>query len=241
MVARESDCPVCCLIRSRPRRIAESIPSARQSTLRMPSASRSSLSHCDNGAAGHAGIFDRHDFAQRQPGQNHAADMLRQVAGKAEDLADEMDQLTTEAAGRVEARFGQAEEQFVAVVGMTDHIGERVDPIQRQAQRLANVPHGGTRPVGDELGRHPGPLAAILFVDILNHLFPALVLEVDIDVRGFGPILGNEPLEEDVDPIRVDGRDPQAITDGRVGRRAASLAEDARARAKRTRSQTVRK
>ncbi len=54
------------------------------------------------------------------------------------------------------------------------------------------------------------------------------MLEVDVDIRGFGPILGDEPLEQDVDPIRVDGRDPQAIADGRVGRRAASLAEDAR-------------
>ena len=54
----------------------------------------------DDGAAGHAGILDRHDFAQRQPGQNHAADMLRQVTRKAQDLADEMDQLPAEAACR---------------------------------------------------------------------------------------------------------------------------------------------
>ena len=70
----------------------------------------------DDGAAGHAGVLDRHDLAERQLGQDHAADMLRQVAGKAEDLADEMDQLPAEAARRVEARLGQAEGQLVAVV-----------------------------------------------------------------------------------------------------------------------------
>ena len=87
----------------------------------------------------------------------------------------------------------------------------------------------------------PGAFAAVLLVDILNHLFAALMLEVDVDVGGFVAILGDEPLEQDVDPIGIDGRDAQAIADGRVGRRAASLAEDAPTRAKRTRSQTVRK
>ena len=75
----------------------------------------------------------------------------------------------------------------------------------------------------------PGAFAAVFLVDILNHFFPALMLEVDVDVGGFGAVLGDEPLEQDVDPIGVDGRDPQAIADGRVGRRAASLAEDSRA------------
>ena len=120
----------------------------------------------------------------------------------------------------------EAEEQLVAVTGMTDRLGQGVDPVQRQAQRLADVPHGGTRPIGDQFGRHAGPFAAVLLVDILNHFFPALMLEIDVDVRGFVPILGDEPLEQDVDPIRVNGGDSQAIADGRVGRRAASLAED---------------
>ena len=138
-----------------------------------------------------------------------------------------MDQLPAEAAGGIEARLGQAKEQLVALAGMTDRIGQGVDPVERQAQCLADVTHGGTRPIGDQLGRHAGPFAAIFLVDILNHFFPALMLEVDVDVRGLVPILGNEPLEQDIDPIRVDGRDPQAVADGRVGRRAASLAEDA--------------
>ena len=179
-----------------------------------------------DGAAGHAGIFDRHNLAQRQVGQNHAADMLRQMAGKAQDLARRDGSTAGRGGLRVEARLGQAEEQLVALGGMTDRIGQGVDPVERQAQCLADVPHGRTRPIGDQFGRHAGPIAAVLLVDILNHFFPALMLEVDVDVRGFVPILGDEPLEQDIDPIRVNGRDPQAITDGRVGRRAASLAED---------------
>ena len=70
---------------------------------------------------------------------------------------------------------------------MTDHIGKRIDAIQRQAQRLADITHSRSRPIRDDLGRHPGPLATVLFVDILNHLFPALMLEIDVDVRGLRP------------------------------------------------------
>ena len=78
----------------------------------------------DDGAAGHAGVLDRHDLAERQLGQDHAADMLRQMAGKAEDLADEMDQLPAEPAGRVEARLGHANEHFLAGMSVTDRLGK---------------------------------------------------------------------------------------------------------------------
>ncbi len=125
---------------------------------------------------------------------------------------------------------------------MTDRLGEGIDPVQRQAEGLADVAHGGTRTIGDQLGRHAGAVAAVFLIDILNHLFSALMLKVDVDVRRLVALLGNEPLEQNVDSIGINGRDAQAVADGRVGRRAASLAEDARPmRANRTRSQTVRK
>ena len=64
----------------------------------------------DDGAAGHAGILDRHHFAERALRQDHATDVLRQVAGKPEDLADEMDQLPGEPArpGRAPPRASGA-------------------------------------------------------------------------------------------------------------------------------------
>ena len=78
-------------------------------------------------------------------------------------------------------------------------------------------------------------------VDVLNHLLAALVLEVDVDVRGLVPLLADEPLEEHVDPVGIDRRHAQAEADGRVGRRPAALAENLSHRANRTRSWTVRK
>ena len=53
------------------------------------------------------------------------------------------------------------------------------------------------------------------------------MLEIDVDIGGLVPLAADEPLEEHVDPLGIDGGDAQAIADGRVGRRAASLAEDA--------------
>ena len=106
-------------------------------------------------------------------------------------------------------------------------LGQRVDRFGRQAQGLAHVADGRARAIGDHLGGHAGPLAAVLLVEILKHLLAALVLEIDVDVGGLVPLAADEPLEEHVHPLGIDGRDAQAVADGRIGGRAASLAEDA--------------
>ena len=94
--------------------MAESIPSARQSTLRMPSASRSSLSHSTTVRPGMLAfsigtISQSGGWVRTMPPT--CCDRWR---GKPRISRDEMDQLPAEAAGRIEARLGQAEEQFVA-------------------------------------------------------------------------------------------------------------------------------
>ena len=105
-------------------------------------------------------------------------------------------------------------------------MAEPIDAVERQAQRLADVADRRARPVGDDLGRHAGPVAAVLLVDVLDHLLAALVLEIDVDVRRLVALLADEALEEHVDAVGIDGGDAEAVADGRVGRRAAALAED---------------
>ncbi len=117
--------------------------------------------------------------------------------------------------------------RLAARLGMADRLGQGIDPIQRKAERLADVADGRTRPIGDQLGRHPGPLAAIFLVDILDDLLPALMLEIDVNIGGFVALFRDEPLEQEVDLVGVHGSHAQAIADGRVGRRASPLAEDA--------------
>ncbi len=52
------------------------------------------------------------------------------------------------------------------------------------------------------------------------------MLEVDVDVGRLVPLLGNEALEQRVDPVRPDFGDADAETDDRIGGRTAPLAED---------------
>ena len=85
-----------------------------------------------------------------------------------------------------------------------DVLGQRVDAVERQAQRLADVADRRRGAVGDHLGRHAGPLAAVLFVDVLQHFLAALVLEVDVDVGRFVPLAADEPLEQHVDLVGID-------------------------------------
>ena len=184
----------------------------------------------DDGAVGHGGVFDGHQFAQRPARHDHAAGVLREMPRKADQLADQLDQLPARrsTSGSMPAsrhRCGQVG----LVVEMLQPLGQRVDPLERQAQGLAHVAHRRARAVGDHLGGHAGPLAAVLLVEILQHLLAPLVLEIDVDVGGFVPLAADEPLEEHVHPLGIDRRDAQAVADGRIGRRAASLAEDAAA------------
>ncbi len=77
-------------------------------------------------------------------------------------------------------------------------LGQAIDAIERQAQGLAHVAHGGAGAIGDDFGGHAGAVAAVLFIDVLQHFLAALVLEIDVDVRRLLPLAADEPLEEHV-------------------------------------------
>ena len=82
----------------------------------------------------------------------------------------------------------------------------------------------------------PDAALAVLAVDVLDHLFAAIArgeIEVDVGhaIGGVGgaldPLLGQEALEQQLHPHRIDGGDAERVTEGRVGGRAAPLHEDA--------------
>jgi hypothetical protein len=70
-------------------------------------------------------------------------------------------------------------------------------------------------------------VAAVLLVDVLDHLLAAGVLDVEVDVRRLGALAREEALEQQPHADRVDRGDAQAIAHDGVGGRAAALAEDA--------------
>ena len=62
----------------------------------------------------------------------------------------------------------------------------------------------------------PGTVAAVLFVDVLDHFLAPLMLEIDVDVGRLASLLGNEALEQQVVQRRIDRSDAQAVADGAV-------------------------
>ena len=110
---------------------------------------------------------------------------------------------------------------------MRHESGEPIDRRLGQPERLAHLAHRGAPAVAHDVGHHGGAVAAVLAVDVLDHLLAAGVHDVEVDVRRLVPLARQEPLEQQLDPRRIDGRDPQAVADHRVGGRAAPLAEDA--------------
>ena len=83
---------------------------------------------------------------------------------------------------------------------------------------------------------------AVAPVDVLDRLL-ALVAggQVEVDVGPLAALLGEEALEEQLHPHRVDRGDRERVADRAVRRRAASLHQDPSLRQKRTRSPTMRK
>ena len=59
-----------------------------------------------------------------------------------------------------------------------------------------------------------------------DHLLAPHVHDVEVDVGRLVPLARQEPLEQQLDPRRIDRRDPEAVADHGVRRRAAALAED---------------
>ena len=89
--------------------------------------------------------------------------------------------------------------------------GKPINTIQRQTQRLADFAHRTFTTIGDHLGGQGRPISPILAVDILNHLFTALVLEVNINVRRLVALATDESLKEQIDSIGINSRHAQAI------------------------------
>ncbi len=112
------------------------------------------------------------------------------------------------------------------------HPRQSVDPIQGQPQRLTHIPQSRTRTVSDHHSGHPRPVSPVLSIKVLQNLLATFVLEVDVYVGRLVPLATHKSLEQDVNSLRIDRRDPQAVTDGRIGSRTAALTQDAPAASK---------
>ena len=180
----------------------------------------------DEGAVFHRGIADRHIGVEPVLGQHIAADMLRQMTRKADQLGREPHRAGDRRVAGLEPGLPHLL-VVEAVTPVPPHgVGQRRGHVLGQAQRLADIADRAARPVMDHGGDDRGTMAAVAAIDILHHLLAAAVLEIDVDVRRLQPLLGDETLEQDIDLRRVHRGDAEHVADGRVRRRATPLAQD---------------
>ena len=61
-------------------------------------------------------------------------------------------------------------------------------------------------------------------INMLDHLFAPLMLEIDVNIRRLIAFSRDKALEQKVNTGRIDRRHAKHITDRRIGRRASALA-----------------
>ena len=107
-----------------------------------------------------------------------------------------------------------------------DLLGPGVQLALGEPEGLAHVPHRRLGPVGDDVGHLGRVLAAVVLVDVLDGLLPAVALDVHVDVGRPVALGGEEALEEQAEGDGVGVGDPEGVTHRRVGRRPPPLAVD---------------
>ena len=206
-----------------------SMPSANMSIFRMPSASRSSLSHSMRvrSAIAAFSIGTSSDNGPRV--MTKPPTCCDRWRGKADQLAGEVERQAQIAVPGVEPGFAHPLVGDGLARPAPHHAGERGDDVAREAQRLADLADRAAGAVADHRRGEPGAVAAVFLVDVLDDLFAPLMLEIDVDVGRLAPRGADEALEQHIDARRIDRGDAEAIAHRRIGRRAAPLAQDAAA------------
>ena len=236
--------PWCRSTRSKHLRIAVSIPAPGNRLSRCPSSSRSSLSHSMTVRSAIAAFSIGTSSHSGPRVMTMPPTCCDKMPRKAEQLArpDSISCRPSAIRGSSPASRATRPASSRSSPKASSVLARRSTRSSDKPERLADVAHRRARAIGDHLGRHAGPLAAVFLVEVLNHLFAALVLEIDVDVRRFVPLAADEPLEQHVDVARDrptsrpgNSRPPSWPPSRAPGRECPAL------RANRTRSHTVRK
>src|SRR5260370_42586887 len=153
--------------------------------------------------------------------------MLREVARKTDQLRGEVERETQGAVGGVESRLAYPPIGDRVVAPAPDDAGKTGDDIDAEAQCLADLADCRARAVADHRSSETGAVAAVLFIDVLDHFLAPLVLEIDIDVGWLVARGADEALEQHIDARRIDRGDAEAVADHGIGGGAAPLEQDA--------------
>ncbi len=136
----------------------------------------------DEGAVVHCAIGDRHHLVEPAVGDDEAPDVLGEMAGEGLDLDRERPHFLHTRAVHVDTGAHEFGGAHSAASHAPDRGGQRADRIFRQSEHLADLADGGSAAIGDDGCGNAGMIAAVVLVDMLNHLLTPLVLEIDVDV-----------------------------------------------------------
>ncbi len=203
------------------------MPSASTSILRMPSASRSSLSHSTKVRSAIAALTTGTTWSRRLLVRTKPPTCCERWRGKPVSSDGELKGQAKARLGGIEAALLRQALIDAALAPAPDARRERADRVLGEAERLADLAHRAARAVVDHGRGDAGVLAAVLPVDVLDDLLAPLVLEVDVDVGRLVALGRDEALEQEIEALGVDLGDAEAEADRGVRRRAAALAEDA--------------
>ena len=209
------------------RRTQVSIPRPSTSTLRMRSASMSSLSHSMVWRSSIAAFVTIASSVSGPRVMTKPPTWVERWRGKpVSSSASSQAMRRRESGRRFVALCSAATSASDAVLGAPDRLGEPRGDVLRKAHRLADLADRAAVAVADDGGGDGGAVAAVALVDVLDHLLAALVLEVHVDVGRLVALGGDEALEQQVVLLGRDGGDAERVAQRGVGGRAAALAED---------------
>ena len=180
----------------------------------------------DDGAILHRGVLDGAQLVQAALGDDKAADMLRQMAGKADDLADQLDRQGHAAIFGVQPGIAQpvfARRRRGPAPDLPRQPGHH---ILTEPHDLAHLADRGAAAEMDHHRRQPRAFAGIAIIDPLDHLFAPFVFEIHVDIGRLAAFLGDEPLEDQGDAFGGHLGDAQQIAHHRIRGRPPPLTQD---------------
>jgi hypothetical protein len=180
--------------------------------------------------------LQRDDLEEGAARDDHAAHVLRDVAGEPGDVLGELaEQLPEMSVGSV-LELGQRGDLFGEPRRRTvlRQLRQLLELPHGEVERLADLAHRRLEPVRGKGADEPRVVVAVLLVDPEDELLADISREVEVDVRHAPERFVQEAAQEEVVLHRIDVREPDQVADDARDRRAPAPARrEPRARPRR--------
>src|SRR3546814_5721483 len=144
--------------------------------------------------------------------------MLRQVARRLQQFADEAVQPLDLAIVRIEPRLDQPPGRYVIAPASPACVGEPRGHILAEPQRLADLADRAARAIMDDGRGDSRAPTAVSVIDMLDHLLAPLMFEIDVDVGRLVALGRNEAREKKRVFHRIDRGAAEQEADARIDR-----------------------